>query len=115
MKKPIIKFNGGNPVNICEDCRTIVAYVHYNEENDKYINPDGSEPQTHCDSCNTKKEKKKAIKKAKAIVDSCETTEQLEIANSYLNNFLNVYQDEKAYDKLLNQQKEKYKSLKEQE
>jgi hypothetical protein len=61
------------------------------------------------------KEKKSAITKAKAIIKSCETHEQLDIANSFLMNFLNIYKDEETYVKLLEKQKKKYEALKKTE
>lgn len=57
------------------------------------------------------KKKKSAISKAKAIIKSCETHEQLDIANTFLMNFLNIYKDEETYNKLLKKQKEKYETL----
>ena len=111
MKKPKIKFNGGNPVTLCNECSKILSYVKYNEQNE-FINVDGSEPQSYCETCLAIKEKKSAIAKAKAIIKSCETHEQLDIANSFLVNFLNIYKDEEVYNKLLKKQKEKYESLK---
>ena len=112
MKKPIIKFNGGNPVTLCNECSKIVSYVKYNEDRTKFINIDGSASQPYCEACTTKVEKKAAIRKAKAIIKSCETHEQLDIANSFLMNFFNIYKDEEAYNKLLNKQKYKYENLK---
>lgn len=112
MKKPIIKFNGGNPVTLCNECSKILSYVKYNENKTEFINVDGSNPQSYCETCTTIKEKKSAITKAKAIIKSCETHEQLDIANSFLINFFNIYKDEEAYKKLLKKQKEKYESLK---
>ena len=111
MKKPIIKFNGGNPVTLCNECRKILSYVKYNEQNE-FINIDGSKPQPYCETCIAIKEKKSAIAKAKAIIKSCETHEQLDIANSFLINFLNIYKDEETYAKLLEKQKKKYETLK---
>ena len=112
MKKPIIKLNGGNPVTISNECNKTISYVTYNEDRTKFINLDGSLPQSYCDTCVTLKAKKTAILKAKAIIKSCETIEQLDIANSFIINFHNIYNDEKAYAKLLQKQKEKCESLK---
>lgn len=111
MKKPIIKLNGGNPVTISNECNKTISYVTYNEDRTKFINLDGSLPQSYCETCLTLKEKKSAIAKAKAIIKSCETHEQLDIANSFLMNFLNIYKDEEAYAKLLEKQKKKYETL----
>ena len=115
MKKPIIKFNGGNPVSICNECRKILSYVKYNEDRTEYVNVDETEPQSYCETCLTLKEKKSAIAKAKAIIKSCETHEQLDIANSFLTNFLNIYKDEESYAKLLEKQKKKYETLRKSE
>lgn len=84
----------------------------YNEDRTKFINLDGSLPQSYCETCVTLKAKKTAISKAKAIIKSCETHEQLDNANTFLMNFHNIYKDEEAYAKLLQKQKEKYESLK---
>jgi hypothetical protein len=111
MKKPIIKLNGGNPVTLCNECRKILSYVKYNEDRTEYVNVDETELQSYCETCLTLKEKKSAIAKAKAIIKSCETHEQLDIANSFLMNFLNIYKDEEAYAKLLEKQKKKYETL----
>ena len=111
MKKPIIKFNGGNPLTLCNECSKTISYVKYNEDKTKFINVDGSETQPYCETCVTLREKKSAIAKAKAIIKSCETHEQLDIANTFLMNFLNIYKDEKAYAKLLQIQKEKYEII----
>ena len=32
MKKPRIKFNGGNPVALCDECSVITEYITYNED-----------------------------------------------------------------------------------
>lgn len=114
MKKPRIKFNGGEPVTLCNECSKILSYVKYNEQNE-FINVDGGEPQSYCETCLTIKEKKSAIAKAKAIIKSCETHEQLDIANTFLVNFLNIYKDEETYAKLLEKQKKKYETLKKSE
>jgi hypothetical protein len=115
MKKPRIKFNGGNPVTLCNECSKILSYVKYDEDRTEFINVDETKPQSYCESCLTLKEKKSAITKAKAIIKSCETHEQLDIANSFLMNFLNIYKDEETYVKLLEKQKKKYEALKKTE
>ena len=61
-QKPIIKFNGGNPVALCNRCFTIICYVRCTEEDGEYGKvlrqyreeltlPIGSPSPTHCDKC----------------------------------------------------------------
>ena len=66
--KPIIKFNGGNPVALCNRCRIIMCYVSgiknegkqekwvvreslVSKELDITSRPIGKEAPTHCDNC----------------------------------------------------------------
>lgn len=66
--KPIIKFNNGNPVALCNRCRVMMCYVTNNEndgkrekwvvrkplvvkEADATTKPVGEEVPTHCDEC----------------------------------------------------------------
>ena len=59
--KPIIKFNGGAPVALCNRCFTIICYVSCTEEDGdecKVLRPyrddlvtRGDKTPTHCDKC----------------------------------------------------------------
>ena len=71
MKKlkltPAIKFNGGNPVAICNHCAVIMCYVSCTEKDPKYgivirhnpnrvggfytTSPIGQTPPLYCDTC----------------------------------------------------------------
>ena len=67
---PIIKFNSGNPVALCNNCRCIMCYVSCDEkileeygtciviqkcgnlEGDYISTPIGKTPPIYCDKCN---------------------------------------------------------------
>lgn len=66
MKKPIIKFNGGKPVSLCNRCFVIMCYVKCTDDDncvvieirgngngkEKYIStPIGEQPPSYCDRC----------------------------------------------------------------
>ena len=67
LPKPIIKFNGGKPVALCNRCFVIMCYVSCTEndsencavisvngdDKEDYIKtPLGQEPPPYCDKCN---------------------------------------------------------------
>ena len=66
MKKPIIKFNGGKPIALCNRCFVIMCYVTCSENDsddcsvievkddgkEDYIStPIGKTPPSYCDKC----------------------------------------------------------------
>ena len=66
MKKPRVKFNGGNPVALCDECSVITEYVTYNEDDSFTIRNTEKEVPLYCEKCS----EIKAIEKAKAIIDA---------------------------------------------
>lgn len=60
--KPLIKFNGGNPVALCNRCFTIMCYIECTEEGENCVvtkikmesitTPIGEAPPSYCTKCN---------------------------------------------------------------
>jgi hypothetical protein len=67
LPTPILKFNGGNPVALCNKCSVIMCYVSCREQDGKYgfilrhnpnnnngfysTKPIGQTPPLYCDEC----------------------------------------------------------------
>lgn len=98
---PIIKLNGGNPVALCEKCRTIIDYVSYIDDKPVLSKTHGEVP-LFCNSCN----EKKALKKATATIKSCTTLEHLNGAHNFIDSFLNEYKNYSVYYELVELLKE---------
>lgn len=99
--KPIIKLNGGNPVALCEKCRTIIDYITYIDD-EPVLRKTHCEIPLFCQSCN----EKKAIKKAIATIKSCTTEEQLDGAHNFIDSFLKEYNNYVVYYELVELLKE---------
>mgnify|MGYP000373306355 CR=1 FL=1 len=84
MKKPRVKFNGGNPVALCNECSVITEYVNYNEDDSFTIMGTDKEVPLYCEKCS----EVKAIEKAKAIISSCSIHEHFDAAMKYLDQYL---------------------------
>lgn len=93
---PIIKFNGGNPVALCEKCRTIIDYITYIDDK-PLLRKTHDEIPLFCDSCN----EKKAIKKATDTIKSCKTIEHLDSAHNFIDSFLKEYNNYIIYYELV--------------
>jgi len=106
MNKPVIKFNGGNPVSLCKKCSTITSYVKYDEENN-FINVDGTKPSLYCDKCADLM----ASKKVRATIKSCVTSEHLEGAVKFLYAYLKEYENNDRYNELVGLLTEKRKQI----
>lgn len=104
--KPIIKLNGGNPVALCEKCRTIIDYVTYIDD-EPVLRKTQSEIPLFCNSCN----EKKAVKKAIATIKSCTTIEHLDGAHNFIDSFLNEYKNYSVYYELVELLKETKKKI----
>jgi hypothetical protein len=103
MKKARIKFNGGNPVALCDECSVITEYVTYNEDNTFTIIGSKKEIPLYCEKCS----ETKAIEKAKAIINSSNTHEHLDVAMNYLDLFLKTYSNHLIYLELMELLKDK--------
>jgi hypothetical protein len=97
MKKPRIKFNGGNPVALCDECSVITEYVTYNEDDSVTIRDTNEEAPLYCIKCS----ELKAIEKAKAIISSCSTYEHFDSAMKYLDQYLKTYSNGIIYKDLV--------------
>ena len=97
MKKPRIKFNGGDPVALCDECSVITDYITYNEDDTFTIRGTDKEVPLYCEKCS----EVKAIEKAKAIIKSCSTHEHLDAAMNYLDQYLKTYSNGVIYKDLV--------------
>lgn len=97
MKKPRVKFNGGNPVALCDECSVITEYVTYNEDDSFTIRDTEKEVPLYCEKCS----EIKAIEKAKAIIQSCNTKEHFDVAMNYLDQYLKTYSNGIIYRDLI--------------
>jgi hypothetical protein len=97
MSKPRIKFNGGNPVALCNECSVITNYVSINDDDSVTIADTEYEVPELCAKC----AENQAIEKAKAIIKSCETQEHFNAAVKYLDQYLTVYHNAVIYKDLL--------------
>jgi hypothetical protein len=95
--KPRIKFNGGNPVALCNECSTITNYVSINEDETVTIKDTEYEVPELCTRC----AENLAIEKAKAIIKSCENQNHFDVAVNYLDQYLRVYGNAVIYKDLL--------------
>jgi len=48
--RPSIKFNGGSPVCVCNDCYVIISRVYYREQLG-YVLLNGDNPPLYCQTC----------------------------------------------------------------
>ena len=97
MKNPRIKFNGGNPVALCDECSVITEYVTYNEDDSFTIRDTEKQVPLYCEKCS----EVKAIEKAKAIIKSCSTKEHFDGAINYLDQYLKTYSNGIIYKDLM--------------
>ena len=96
MSKPRIKFNGSNPVALCNECSVITNYVSINDDETITIKDTEYEVPELCNRC----AENEAIEKAKAIIKSCETSEHFYVAERYLDQYLRVYDNAIIYKDL---------------
>ena len=87
MSKPRVKFNGGNPVALCNECSVITHYITYNEDDSFYVKGTEKDVPELCNNC----AEKHVIEKAKAIINSSTTQEHLDVAMNYLDLYLKTY------------------------
>lgn len=53
--KAIFKFNNGNPVMLCSDCRTIIKYISdFTEEEKRAMKGHINIGKQYCEKCNKK-------------------------------------------------------------
>ena len=97
MNKPTIKFNGGNPVALCNECSVITEYVTYNEDDLVTVRGTEREVPLYCEKCS----EAKAIEKAKAIISTCNTQEHFDAAIKYLDQYLKTYSNGIIYKDLI--------------
>ena len=97
MSNPRVKFNGGNPVALCNECSVITHYITYNEDDSFYIQGTENEVPELCDKC----AENHAIEKAKTIIKSCTALEHLDVAMKYLDQYLKVYSNGVIYKDLI--------------
>lgn len=97
MNKPTIKFNGGNPVALCDDCSVITEYVTYNEDKSITIKGTKKEVPLYCKKCS----EIKAIEKSKAIIKSCSTNEHFDAALIFLDQYLKTFSNGVIYKDLI--------------
>ena len=106
MSKPVVKFNGGEPVSLCQKCSTITNYVKYDEKNN-WVTKEGIKPKLYCDKCADLM----ASKKVRATIKSCVTPEHLEGAVKFLYAYLNEYENNDRYNEMVGLLTEKRKEI----
>lgn len=97
MSKPRVKFNGGNPVALCNECSVITHYITYNEDDTFYVKGTEQDVPELCDKCS----ENHAIEKAKAIIKSCTCLDHLNAAMKYLDQYLKTYSNGVIYKDLV--------------